>query len=103
VITSECVDFDHISCYGGIANSAYLRSNGKAYLVGHTESADFDVIPCAYQTQKIFLLMFCYQTNPIVSDLVYSTYLKGEGEENGKGYNSGCSGQRPYGRCNYFC
>lgn len=52
---------------------------GHAYVTGQTESANFPVTPGAYQTD--FRRLFVTKLNPTGSELVYSTFLGGNGND----------------------
>lgn len=57
--------------------SIAVDSGGSAYITGQTESTNFPVTPGAFQTG--FGRLFVTKLNPGGSDLVYSTYLGGNG------------------------
>jgi hypothetical protein len=85
-----------------------IDSSGHAYLTGETQSTNWPVTPGAYQTVKsggfdVFLSVI----NPAgkgKSDLVYSTYLGGSGDElatsiavsNGQAYISGSTASNDF-------
>ncbi|MCB9106861.1 MAG: SBBP repeat-containing protein [Anaerolineales bacterium] len=56
-----------------------VDSAGSAYVTGNTESANFPVTPGAFQTG--FGRLFVTKLNPGGSDLVYSTFLGGNGSD----------------------
>jgi YVTN family beta-propeller protein len=58
-----------------------VDAEGNAYLTGKTESSDFPVTPGAFQTD--FRRIFVTKLNPAGRDLVYGTFLGGNGYENG--------------------
>jgi hypothetical protein len=77
------------SYLGGTADDAgngiAVDSKGMIYVVGTTKSSDFSVTDSAYQTvlwgsQDIFLT----KIDPNAGAIVYSTYLGGEGADNGR-------------------
>ncbi|MCB0167132.1 MAG: SBBP repeat-containing protein, partial [Anaerolineae bacterium] len=57
--------------------SIAVDSGGSAYLTGQTESTNFPVTPGAFQTQ--FRRLFVTKLNPSGSELIYSTFLGGNG------------------------
>ncbi len=58
---------------------------GNAYVTGYTESSDFDITSFAYQTTKdISSDVFISKLNSTGTDLIYSTYLGGNGQEVGR-------------------
>jgi len=62
-----------------------LDVNGNAYVTGYTGSTDFDVTPDAFQmTRGISYDAFITMLNANGSGLVYSTYLGGNGDDNGR-------------------
>jgi len=68
-----------------VGNGIAIDSRGNAYVTGWTNSGDFDVTPGAFQTKygggpwDVFVT----KLNASGSDLVYSTYLGGSGEDGG--------------------
>jgi hypothetical protein len=65
-----------------------VDGSGNAYVTGHTESTDYDVKPGAFQTTKsttnpIETDVFVTKLNATGTDLVYSTYIGGSGEDRG--------------------
>ena len=58
---------------------------GNAYVTGYTQSSDFDTTSFAYQTTKdISSDVFISKLNSTGTDLIYSTYLGGDGQEVGR-------------------
>ena len=65
-----------------------LDSSGNAYVTGYTDSNDFSITLGAYDTSYNGLNDgFVSKLNPTGTDLVYSTFLGGEGETDDYGNN----------------
>ncbi|MDW8134296.1 MAG: SBBP repeat-containing protein [Bacteroidia bacterium] len=63
-----------------------IDAAGNAYVTGYTLSSDYDTKPGAYQANKEGLSdVFVTKVNPTGSDLIYSTYIGGNGEDAGTG------------------
>ena len=76
------------------ANGIALDSGGNIYVIGSTKSTDFPVTASAYQSALNGLQdAFLCEISPASSTLVYSTYLGGELEDDGRGIAIGSNGQ----------
>ncbi len=63
-----------------------VDADGNAYVTGSTLSSDFTTTPGAFQGARVNLTdAFVTKLNPAGSALVYSTYLGGFGNEEGRG------------------
>lgn len=64
-----------------IANSIAIDSDGNAYVTGYTVSADFPTTPGAFDTDYRYCGYdaFVLKLNGSGSDLIYSTFLRGDG------------------------
>jgi hypothetical protein len=75
-----------LSDYG---NSIAIDSSGNAYITGYTNSTDFDITPGAFQTTKGGLILshdvFVTKLNSTGNGLIYSTYIGGSNNEEGRG------------------
>ena len=60
-----------------------IDQSGSAYLTGRTPSPDFPTTTGAFTTTVNAVDMFVTKFNPQGSDLVYSTYIGGSGEDTG--------------------
>ncbi|MFE0565520.1 SBBP repeat-containing protein, partial [Priestia megaterium] len=62
-----------------------IDSKGNAYITGQTSSLDFPVTPCAFDTTYNGgeIDAFVTKLNPKGSNLIYSTYLGGSGNDQG--------------------
>jgi len=75
--------------YGDTGLSIAVDGAGDAYVTGSTEDTDFPVTPGALQTQNIAqevsgdLASFVTKLNPTASQILYSTYLTGTGDQSG--------------------
>jgi hypothetical protein len=75
------------------ANGIALDPTGNIYLIGTTKSTDFPVSTSAYQSTLNGLQdAFLCKIAPASSTLVYSTYLGGEFEDDGRGIVIGSNG-----------
>ena len=75
------------------ANGIALDPGGNIYVIGTTKSTDFPVSSTAYQSTLNGLQdAFLCKINPTSSTLVYSTYLGGEFEDDGRGIAIGSNG-----------
>ena len=74
---------------GDQGNGIAVDSNGSAYIVGTTYSANFPVTPGAFQYQTNApsgtSTVFVSKLNPAGTALIYSTYLGGSGGDEGYG------------------
>ena len=63
-----------------------IDSVGNAYVTGSTQSANFPIVPGAFQTTNAGGFdAFVTKLNPFGTGLVYSTYLGGSGDDHGVG------------------
>ncbi|MGB8511000.1 MAG: SBBP repeat-containing protein, partial [Pyrinomonadaceae bacterium] len=73
---------------GGSSDSGQgieVDADGNAYVVGNTVSTDFPITPGAFQTVKSGVTdVFVTKLNPAGSALVYSTFLGGATNDNGR-------------------
>ena len=68
------------------ATAIAIDALGNVYVTGYTQSANFPIVPGAFQTTNAGGFdAFVTKLNPIGSGLVYSTYLGGSGDEQGRG------------------
>ena len=65
---------------GGIT----LDAGGNVYLTGHTDSPNFPVRNAAYNANAGFFDIYLTKLGPFGSNLVYSTYLGGNGDDFGR-------------------
>ncbi|MBB3125652.1 putative repeat protein (TIGR01451 family) [Paenibacillus rhizosphaerae] len=84
-------DLVYSTFIGGISGTDVARSiavdfAGNAYVTGITTSADFPTSPGAFQISLTGVIAaFVTKVNEIGSGLVYSTYLTGSGDDEGRG------------------
>ena len=82
--------------YGDAGLSVAVDSDGNAYIAGSTEDVDFPVTPGSLQSQNITQLVsgdlasFVTKINPTASDILYSTYLTGSGDQSGDPAGASC-------------
>jgi len=62
-----------------------VDSAGSAYVTGYTYAPDFPVTPGAYDTSRAGLDAFVTKFTPGGASLIYSTFLGGNGQEQGQG------------------
>ena len=76
------------------ANGIALDSGGNIYVIGSTKATDFPVTASAYQSALAGLQdAFLCKISPTSSTPVYSTYLGGELEDDGRGIALASNGQ----------
>ncbi|MBJ9993651.1 DUF7948 domain-containing protein, partial [Paenibacillus sp. S28] len=77
-----------------VARSIAVDFAGNAYVTGITTSADFPTSPGAFQISLTGVIAaFVSKVNENGSDLIYSTYLSGSGDDEGRGIAVDQSGQ----------
>lgn len=75
--------------YGDAGSSIAVDTNGNAYVTGSTEDLDFPVTKGPLQSENITQLFsgdlasFVTEVNPTASQILYSTYLTGSGDQSG--------------------
>jgi hypothetical protein len=73
-------------------NAIAVDSRGRAYIAGQTDSTNFPVLK-AFQTRKKGLSdAFVAKLNPMGSRLLFSTYLGGDGDDQGESLALGAPG-----------
>ncbi|HET6444676.1 MAG TPA: SBBP repeat-containing protein [candidate division Zixibacteria bacterium] len=76
------------------ANGLEIDSNENSYITGGTWSTDFPTTPGAYDQQHNGLRdVFVTKVDSTGLSLVYSTFLGGSGQDEGKGIDSGPDGE----------
>jgi hypothetical protein len=82
--------------YGDSGLSIAVDSAGNAYIAGSTEDVDFPLTPGTLQSQNITQLVsgdlaaFVTKINPTASEILYSTYLTGSGDQSGDPAGDSC-------------
>jgi hypothetical protein len=73
-------------------NAIAVDSGGKAYIAGRTDSTNFPVLKAFQPKKKGLSDAFVAKLNPAGSRLLFSTYLGGDGEDQGESIALGARG-----------